>query len=172
MEIFKDPLFWVFVAFFIFIASVFQQVKEKLFSFLDKRAQTIRLDLENAHKLFEDAQMARNQLLIKYEKSFEEAKNVIEQAKEDAIQLQKNTQRELENFTQRKEEQLLSRIQQSERNAILEIRHQVLELAFFSTQRILSHNLSKQDSDPLMDQALEKLPDQLKWTPEEEKSVL
>lgn len=161
MEIFNDPLLWVFVAFFIFVALVFQQAKEKIVSFLDQRTETIRLDLEHAHKLLEEAQMSRNQLLVKQEQSVQEAQNIIEQAKTDARQLQKNTQEELENLTRRKEEQLLSRMKQYERNAILEIRSQVLELAFLSTQKILRQNLSKYDSDPFVDQALEHLPKKL-----------
>ena len=69
MKFLQDPAFWAAAAFVIFIAATAKPISRLLTAGLDKRADKIRSDLEEAEKLREEAQ----DLLASYQRKQRDA---------------------------------------------------------------------------------------------------
>ena len=69
----KDPTFWVMVAFFVFVGALARPISGAIAAALDKRADKIRADLEEAEKLREEAQ----NLLASYQRQQRDAVKVM-----------------------------------------------------------------------------------------------
>ena len=85
----NDPTFWVMVAFFVFVGALARPISGAIAAALDKRADKIRADLEEAEKLREEAQ----NLLASYQRqqrdAVKEAEAIVEHAAaiEEAVAL-------------------------------------------------------------------------------------
>ena len=118
MEFLQDPAFWAAVAFVIFIAATAKPISRLLTAGLDKRADKIRSDLEEAEKLREEAQ----DLLASYQRqqrdAVKEAEAIVEHAKEEAERLTQQGRERLKAALERREKQAMDRITQAEAAAL------------------------------------------------------
>ena len=87
MEFLQDPAFWAAVAFVIFIAATAKPISRLLTAGLDKRADKIRSDLEEAEKLREEAQDLLASYQRKQRDALAEAEAIIAHAGEEAERL-------------------------------------------------------------------------------------
>ena len=87
MEFLQDPAFWAAVAFVIFIAATAKPISRLLTAGLDKRADKIRSDLEEAEKLREEAQDLLASYQRKQRDALAEAAAIIAHAGEEAARL-------------------------------------------------------------------------------------
>ena len=80
-----DPVFWVMIAFFVFIgALVYYRVPGMIGKALDARADAIRKELDEARRLRDEAQALLADYQRKSREAENEAKEILEQAKREA----------------------------------------------------------------------------------------
>ena len=77
---FSDPQFWVFIAFIIFVAIIFNPVRKTLSTGLDSKIKDIKESIDRAEKLKNDTQ----QTLYEIQKKQNEVKKEIQNIQKEA----------------------------------------------------------------------------------------
>src|ERR1700740_2589640 len=95
MELFHDPEFWVALAFVVIVAVAIRLVLPTVNAGLDSRANLIRVQIEEAKKLREDAQALLAEYQKKQRDAMAEAEQIIAQAKTDAARLRVEAEQDL-----------------------------------------------------------------------------
>ena len=126
---FQDPEFWVALAFLCAVAVIFKPVAKALATTLDTRAAKIRTQIEEARKLREDAQALLAEYQKKQRDAMAEAEKIIAQARTDAARLKVEAEKDLVGALERRKQQALERIAQSEAQAIASVRNTAVDAA-------------------------------------------
>src|SRR5581483_2153908 len=122
MELFHDPEFWVGLAFVIIVVAAIKPVRQIVNATLDSRAERIRVQIDEAKRLREDAQALLATYQKKQREAMAEAEQIIAQAKADAARLKTEAEQDLVGALERRKQQALERIAQSEAQAVAEVR--------------------------------------------------
>jgi len=159
---FTDPTFWVATAFVAFIGLlVYLKVPGKVGAALDKRADKIKADLDEAEGLRDEAQ----DLLATYQKkqrdAVKEAEDIAAQAKTEAGRILEQGRKHLEETVARREKLAMDRIAQAEAAALDEVKARTVEIALDATRELLSQKMAAKKADQLVDTAIEELPGKL-----------
>lgn len=154
----SDPTFWVLVSFVIFVALVWKPGSKAVAQMLDDRAEKIRVDLEKAAKLREEAQALFAEYQKKQRDALKDAETIIKAARDEAEALSKQAAADLEASLKRREQLALQRIAQAEAQATADVRAAAVDLAMAATRKVLSDKLDAGRQDALIDQAIKELP--------------
>jgi len=154
---FHDPTFWVAVAFVLVVAAVGRKVWGAMSSGLDARAAAIRVQIEEAKKLREDAQALLAEYQKKQRDAMAEAEQIVAQAKQAAARLKVEAEQDLVNAIERRKQQALERIAQSEAQALHDVRNTAIDVALNAAETLIRQNLSDQQKQALADQAITEL---------------
>ncbi len=161
MQFLNDPTFWVMIAFAVFVGALARPISRAITAGLDKRADKIRADLEEAEKLREEAQ----DLLASYQRqqcdSVKEAEAIIEHAKEEAERLIQHGRERLEAALERREKQAMDRIAQAEAAALEHVQAHTIDIAIGATRDFLADNLKGKQAKALIETAIKDLPKKL-----------
>lgn len=153
--------FWVAVGFLIFVALIGKRAYRLVVVGLDERAQRIRARIEEASRLAEEAQA----MLATYERKQRDATNeaeaIVADARREADRLAAEASAELQRSLKRREQMAIERIAQAEAAAIAEVRSRGVDVAMEATRRLLLEKLTPDQSDALIDKAIEELPAKL-----------
>lgn len=134
----EDPTFWALVALIIFLgAMVYLKVPGMVTSALDKRANTIREELDGARRLREQAQALLADYQRKGREAETEAEEIIEQAKREAEALAAESGKRLEEYVANRTRQAEEKIAQAEAQALQEVRALSAEVAISAAEKIL-----------------------------------
>lgn len=154
MAIFSDPTFWVLVAFVILISLLAKPIGGAVSTALDKRADKIRDEIDEAEKLREEAQ----ELLAEYERkqrdTTQAAAAILAHAREEAERLAAQGAENLTQALKRRQQQALDRIAQAEAEAVDQIRALAVDVALDTAERIMSEQLKGKKADALVDDAI------------------
>jgi F-type H+-transporting ATPase subunit b len=155
----QDPIFWVATAFIAFIlVLVYLKIPLTVGAKLDKRADKIKADLDEAEALYKEAQ----DLLAAYQKkqrdATKEAEEIINQAKAEANRMLEQGRVRLAETLARREQLAKGRIAQAESAAIDEFRIRTVDIAMDATQKILTKGLATAKSNNMIDAAIKELP--------------
>lgn len=161
MAIFQDPTFWVLVAFVVFIGSTAKPISRMITGGLDKRADKIRDDLEEAEKLREEAQDLLAGYQRKQRDAVAEAEAIVAHAREESERLAVHGRERLEAALERREKLAMDRIAQAEAHAIETVRDKTIDIALDATRDYLAEELKAKQSDALIDGAIKDLPGKL-----------
>ncbi len=157
----NDPTFWVMIAFFVFVGALARPISRAITAGLDKRADKIRADLEEAAKLREEAQ----DLLASYQRqqrdAVKEAEAIVEHAKEEAERLTQQGRERLEAALERREKQAMDRIAQAEAAALEQVQAHTVDVAIAATRDFLADNLKGKQAEALIETAIKDLPKKL-----------
>ena len=158
----QDPTFWVATAFIAFIlVLVYLKIPLTVGAQLDKRADKIKADLDEAEALCKEAQ----DLLAAYQKKqrdvAKEAEGIIDQAKAEAQHMLEQGRIQVTKALARREKLAKDRIEQAESAAIDEFRVKTVDIAMDATQKILIKSLTTIKSDNMIDTAIKELPSKL-----------
>ena len=157
----NDPTFWVMVAFFVFVGALARPISGAIAAALDKRADKIRADLEEAEKLREEAQ----DLLASYQRqqrdAVKEAEAIVEHAKEEAERLTQQGRKKLKKALERREKQAMDRITQAEASALEQVQAHTVDVAIVATRDFLADNLKSKQAEALIETAIKELPKKL-----------
>ena len=157
MELFQDPEFWVALAFVVIVLAAFRPVLRTVNAMLDSRADLIRVQIDEARKLREDAQTLLTEYQRKQRDAMAEAEQIIAHAKADAARLKVEAEQELTLSVERRKQQALERIAQSEAQAVAEVRNTAIDVALAAAQQLIQQNLGASQKEALADQAITEL---------------
>ncbi|MDD9878644.1 MAG: F0F1 ATP synthase subunit B [Magnetovibrio sp.] len=159
---FQDPTFWVLVSFVMFVAVlVYLKVPGMVTGALDKRAEKIKSDLDEAEALLTEAQ----DLLASYQKKQREAADEAEKikaaAREEAKRITDHGQERLAQSLERREKLAMDRIAQAEAAAVDAIKAETVDIAIDATRELLATKLTDAKADAMIGDAIKDLPKQL-----------
>ncbi|PQA87743.1 F0F1 ATP synthase subunit B [Hyphococcus luteus] len=160
--LFEDAALYVLIAFVIVIA-VFARagVHKMIVGGLDKRAQKIADEINEARRMREEAQ----ELLATYQRrqreAEEEAAGIIEQAKKDAQRMAAEARAKIEEQTERRIKAAEDKIERAEAQALSEVRGQTADLAVEAARHIIRERMDAGAQGAFIDKAIAGLREKL-----------
>lgn len=153
-----DASFWALVGLIIFLGILaYIKVPAMMGSALDKRADQIRNELEQAKKLREEAQ----QLLAEYQRKRKEAEaeaaDIVSAAEKEAAVLRDEAKAKTEEYVSRRTAMAEQKIQQAEADAINEVRAAAVDLAVVAAENLIGKKVDSKTSDALFKASLADL---------------
>jgi F-type H+-transporting ATPase subunit b len=150
-----DAPFWALVGLIVFLAIViYMKVPGSLGSSLDKRAATIRGELEQAKKLREEAEA----LLIDYQRKAKaaesEAAQIVEQAKREAVALAAEGKRRIEEYVASRTRLAETKIAQAEQQALQEVRSLSADVAVAAAEKLLGERVKGEGAAALVNRSI------------------
>jgi F-type H+-transporting ATPase subunit b len=147
--------FVVLIAFLLFVGVlVYFKVPSLLGAMLDKRAETIRAELEEARRLREEAQELRASFERKKAEVKEQAERIVAKAKADAEMAAQQARAELEATIARRLRTAEDQIGAAEAAAVRAIRDQAVAVSISASAELIARNLSADDAAKLIEQSI------------------
>ncbi len=156
-----DATFWVAIAFVAFVALIGKRVYVMIIAGLDKRAQAIRDELDEAVRLREEAQALLAGYQRKQRDAVGEAEEIVEHAKAEAAHLAEQAEKDLEAALERRIKQAEEKIAQAEAQAVAEVRDLAVDVAIEATRQLIADNLDETKTTTLVDEAIADLDSKL-----------
>src|SRR2546425_9854288 len=154
-----DPglFIWTILTFLVLLALLAKFAWKPLLLALESRQESIRKSLD-------DADQAKNELLRLQHESTEIIQNARFNAEAIIAQSRSDAERGREDLKQKAKEEAdailrnaQQQIQLQTRQALQEIRHEVADMAVMIASKVLERNVSKEDNDRLIAEALEQM---------------
>ena len=151
----QNTSFWVLVA-FVVVIGVFARVglHKTIGSGLDKRAQNIADEINEARKMREEAQELLAQYQRRQREAEEEAASIIEQAKKDALRMTAEAREKIDAQMERRAKAAEDKIARAEAQALSEVRGQTAELAIAAAREIIKERMDSGAQTAFIDKAI------------------
>ncbi len=158
MDILNNSTFVVGISFVAFLGLlVYLKVPALLAGLLDKRAERIRSELDEARRLREEAQS----LLASYERKQKEvvgqAEAIVAHAKVDAERASAEAHEALEKSIVRRLKAAEDQIASAEAAALKDVKDKAVAIAVAAASDVIAKNMSKKDGAGLIDAAIEEV---------------
>jgi len=154
--------FVVSLAFLLFIAVlVFFKVPGHLMAMLDKRAEGIKSELDEAKALREEAQTILASYERKQQEVAEQSERIIAHAKEEAEIAAAQAKQDLEASIARRLATAEEQIASAEANAIKEVRDTAVAVAVAAAGDVIAKQMTAAKGNALIDDAIGQLGDKL-----------
>jgi F-type H+-transporting ATPase subunit b len=148
--------FVVLIAFIVFLAVlVYFKVPRLLLGQLDKRAEGIKAELDEARALREEAQSLLAQYERKHGEVQEQADRIVAQAKRDAETAAEQAKDDLRKTIARRIQAAEDQIGQAEASAVRAVRDRAIQVAVAAAGEVVARNMSAERSEALVDQSIE-----------------
>lgn len=152
---FEDATFWVLVALILFLALViYLRVPRMVTGALDKRAEAITSELDEARKLREEAQSVLAEYQRKAREAEQEAEEIIEQARREGAAYAVDAQRRSDEYVARRTKIAEQKIEQAESVALQEVRSLSADLAIAAAERVLAAKVTGAEAERLIADAI------------------
>lgn len=143
-----DATFWALVALIIFIGIIFYvKVPNKIGLALDKRADTIRGNLDTARKAREEAQSLLALYQRKRQDAEKEAEEIVASAKREADILASEAKQKIDDYITRRTRVAEQKIAQAEQKAIQDVKALAADRAIAASEIILRDKLATGGAD-------------------------
>ena len=157
-----DSTFWALVGLILFIAlMIYVKVPGMMAKSLDKRADNIRAELDEAKRLREEAQA----LLAEYQKKRKEAEadaaEIIAGAEREAALLTEEARQKTEEFVARRNALSEQKIKQAEADAIGAVRTAAIDIAIAAAEKVIAAKTDKTTQTALFKDAVTKVQSRL-----------
>lgn len=157
-----DATFWALIGLVLFIALIaYLKVPGKIGGALDKRADDIRDELEEARRLREEAQALLSDYQRKRHEAEEEAANIVAEATAEAERLTVETNKALEEMIARRTKAAEDKIAQAESQAVKEVRSKAADIAVRAAEDILSSKVKDKVADDILAKSIDQVKDNL-----------
>jgi F-type H+-transporting ATPase subunit b len=151
----EDAAFWAMIALFIFLGIVvYLKVPATVTSTLDKRADSIRKELDDARRLREEAQSLLAEYQRKGREAEAEAEQIIDQAKREADALASEAGRRLDEYVASRTKLAEQKIAQAEMQALQEVKALSADVAIAAAERILGAKVKGPAGDTLISRSI------------------
>lgn len=151
----RNTDFVVLLAFLLFVGVLlYFKVPSLLGGLLDKRAATIRAELDEARKLREEAQELRASFERKKAEVKEQADRIVAKAKADAEQAAAQARVDLEASIARRLRGAEEQIASAEAAAVKEVRDTAIAVAIAASRDLIAKNLSAEDANKLIEDSI------------------
>jgi F-type H+-transporting ATPase subunit b len=153
-----DPVFWVMIAFFGFVALIlYYRAPGMITKALDARADAIRSELDEARRLRDEAQALLADYQRKSREAENEAKAILEQAKREGQALASETRKNLQESVERRTKLAEDKIARAEAQAVSEVRASAVESAIAAAEKILKQRASGATANALIESSIRDL---------------
>ena len=150
--------FWVLVPLLIFLAIVAWKGGFKAVgSALDKRADAIRDELDEAKRLREEAQALLASYQRKQAEAEKQAEDIVERARRDAEAMAKKARADLADRLQRRAAQAEAKIERAEAQALAEVRSRAADMAVDAAKGLIGSELKAADRTRLFKDGLAQM---------------
>ncbi len=154
----RNTDFVVLLAFLVFIGIlVYFKVPGLLMGMLDKRAQTIQGELDEARALREEAQT----LLASYERKHkdvqEQAERIVTQAKKEATAAAEQGKLEIERSIERRLKAAQDQIASAEDKAVKEVRDRAIGVATEAARQVVGQQMTQTSVSASIDAAIDEV---------------
>lgn len=153
-----EPESWVALAFVIFVILFGAKLWRALTSVLDKRAETVRAELEEAVRLRREAEAMLSDASKRRDAALSDAQALLAQSRTEATRLTEAARAEAEQAARRRERMAADRIAAAEKAALSEIRAAAATVAVRAAEHVLRAGLTTEADAPLIEQAISGLP--------------
>ena len=146
-----DAEFWVAAAFVLFLGTlVYFGVHEMMVKYVDQRRDRIKAELDDAHRLKEEAQALLAQYQRKQREAEQEAAGIIAGATAEAERMMAEAKTKMEDFVGRRTKMAETKIAQAEAQALAEVRAAAAEAAVGAAEKILTQTVKGEVADRLI----------------------
>lgn len=150
--------FVVAISFFIFMGIlVYYKVPKIIINLLDKRANTIRKEIDDANKLLEDAKS----LLAKSERDHQnnilKAKEIINSAEKISKKLLEDSKSDIKFAVSRKLDMAKKQMKANEKKVLNSIRDEIIDTAFKLAEESINKKLDKNISNQITKESIEEI---------------
>ena len=159
---FSDPQFWVAVAFFAFIAAIFNPVRKILTSNLDAQIKDIRNKIDEAENLKNETQTTLSEIKKRQKDVQIEIEGIHKDAEKKVKQLEQNAEEKLKDQITKRQILAEAKIDQLTRDANTLIQSHISSTAIAATISILEQKLNNQEQQKLIDKSIKELGSALK----------
>jgi F-type H+-transporting ATPase subunit b len=147
---------WVLLGLLVFIGIlVYMKVPGMLVAALDRRADKIRSELEEARKLREEAEALLAEYRRKTGNADAEAEAIVTQARREAEALSEEAKTRIEDYVARRTRAVEQRIAQAETQAVSEVRSRAIDVAAAAASRILAERAKGKAGDELVERSID-----------------
>jgi F-type H+-transporting ATPase subunit b len=150
-----DPAFWALLALVVFTAVViYLKVPGMLAGALDRRAEAIKKELEDARRLREEAQSLLAEYQRKAREAGEEAESILDQARREAAAIAADAKQRTEDYVARRTRMAEDKIARAEAQALQEVRTRSAEIAIAAAQRVLAEKVKGPEAERLVESGI------------------
>jgi len=121
---------------------------------LDKRAEKIRAELDQARRLREEAEALLKEYERKRGEAESEAAAIVAQAKREAEALGEEARIRIEDYVVRRTKTVEARIAQAEQQAVTEVRSRAIDVATAAAGRILADEAKGKKGEELIERSI------------------
>src|SRR6201991_1897440 len=148
---FAEPEFWVAVG-FVILLGVFAYigVHRTVLTALDKRAERIKAELDDARRLKEEAAKLLAQYKARHASAEREAQDIVEAGKAEAERIAAEAKTKMEDFVARRTKTAEGKIELAEAQAIADARPAEAYAAIAAASNILSQSVKGSVADDLL----------------------
>jgi F-type H+-transporting ATPase subunit b len=147
---------WVLLGLLVFIGIlVYMKVPGMLVAALDRRADKIHSELEEARKLREEAEALLAEYRRKTGNADAEAEAIVTQARREAEALSEEAKTRIEDYVARRTRAVEQRIAQAETQAVAEVRSRAIDVAAAAASRILAERAKGKAGDELVERSID-----------------
>ena len=153
-----DPRTWVGVAFTIFFLIFGRKIWAAVTAILDKRAETIRSELDEASRLRREAEALLADAKVRREAALRDAETMLAHAREEALQVGQTARADAIAAATRRERMAMDRITAAEKAAVTDVRIAAADIAARAAHLVIQQTLDHEADAHLIDRAIQGLP--------------
>ena len=157
----ENPYLWSGISLFILLVIGVKYGRGPILGWLDGEIVKIRMELEQAKALREEAENLLAGYKRKEQEALQEAAAMVAQAEREAEQMRAAAARELQESLARHAQQAAERISRAEAEAVAEVRRAVIDLASEASVQILRQQMTEAQAAAYLDRVIADLPGQL-----------
>ena len=147
--------FVVTIAFLLFMGVIiYLKVPGLLAGMLDKRAENIRAELDEAKALREEAQSVLASYERKHKEVAEQAERIVKHAREEAASAAEDAKEELKRSIARRLQAAEDQIASAEAAAVREVRDSAIRIALGAAGDVISKEMDAAQANALIDDAI------------------
>ena len=159
---FSDPQFWVAVAFFAFIAAVFNPIRKILTTNLDAQINDIKNKIEEAENLKNETQITLSEIKKRQNDIQDEIKEIHSEAESKVKQLELLAENKLKDQIMKRQVLAETKIDQLTRDANNFIQSHITSTAITATISIIKEKLNTEEQQNLINKSIQELGSTLK----------
>ena len=151
----EDPTFWALIGLIIFfVVIVMMKVPGAIGGALDKRAQAISQELDQARVLREEAQALLAEYQRKAREAESEAEDIIDHAKREADAIGIEARQRMEEYVASRTRMAEEKIAQAESQAVQEVKALSADVAIAAAEKIIAAKAKGEAAEKLVASAI------------------
>ena len=154
----QEPATWVVLAFIAFFLLFGRKLYAAITGLLDARTNAVRLELAEAKRLRQEAEVMLRDANARRATALSEAQQLLEGAKTEAARLAAAAAADAEASASRRERMAIARISAAEKAAVEEVRMAAADVATRAAERVIREGLDGGADAALIDHAIAGLP--------------